>query len=280
MVRMRIPRNYYLQQLLDAIDEVKNEVQQEQQEQQEIDATALSKQEIVDNYLDEFEPMLHRGKHCLVYYSMENGQCTGSLIYFLEGKEHGLLFMTEEDLSRSPHLTNPEVSNFALCGCKVVYLTPITFGEFKNKNKLNSTGRYEDDTEGIEIFDTTCKSRYFVKKDDPELRKLRCLGESFTPELLEYMTWNEKADSKLEIDTFDIQEAKQQLANGKNVSRVAWKGDSYLAEHNVEALGRSTTLLITKVEGTEEDNCKVSVWNPTEEDLKAIDYHTVRFMQE
>ena len=272
MVRMRIPRNYFLQQLLDVINEVENE---EQQEQQEIDATVLSKREIVDNYLDEFEPMMHRGRHCLVYYSMENGQCTGTLIYSLEGKEHGLLFMTEEDLSHSPHLTNPEVSNFALCGCKVVYLSPITFGEFKNKNKLNSTSRYADDTEGIEIFDTTCKSRYFVKKNDPELRKLRCLGESFTPELLEYLS-----SSKPKIDTFDIKEAEQQLANGKNVSRVAWKGDSYLVEHNVEALGRSTTLLITKVKGILGDDYKVSVWNPTEEDLKATDYHVVRFKQE
>lgn len=50
MARMRIPRNYYLQQLLDIIDEVENE---EQQEQQEIDATVLSRREIVDNYLDE-----------------------------------------------------------------------------------------------------------------------------------------------------------------------------------------------------------------------------------
>ena len=274
MVHMRIPRNYYLQQLLDAIDEVENEVQQE------VDINNLSKREIVDNYLDEFEPMLHRGRHCLVYYSMENGQCTGTLIYFLEGKEHGLLFMTEEDLSHSPHLTNPEVSNFALCGCKVVYLSPITFGEFKNKNKMNSISRYTDDTEGIEIFDTTCKSRYFVKKNDPELRKLRCLGESFTPELLEYLSRSNESDSKLGIDTFDIKEAKQQLTNGKNISRVAWKGDSYLAEHNVEALGRSTILLITKVEGAEEDDCKVSVWNPTEEDLKATDYHVVRFKSE
>lgn len=277
MVRMRIPRNYYLQQLLDASNEVENEVQQEQQE---IDATVLSKREIVDNYLDEFEPMLHRGRHCLVYYSMENGQCTGTLIYFLEGKESGLLFMTEEDLSHSPHLTNPEVSNFALCGCKVVYLSPITFDEFKNKNKMNSISRYTDDTEGIEIFDTTCKSRYFVKKNDPELRKLRCLGESFTPELLEYLSRSNESDSKLGIDTFDLKEAKQQLTNGKNISRVAWKGDSYLAEHNVEALGRSTILLITKVEGAEEDDCKVSVWNPTEEDLKATDYHVVRFKSE
>ena len=266
-----------MQQLLDAIDEVENEVQQEQQE---IDATVLSKREIVDNYLDEFEPMLHRGRHCLVYYSMENGQCTGALIYFLEGKESGLLFMTEEDLSHSPHLTNPEVSNFALCGCKVVYLSPITFDEFKNKNKMNSISRYTDDTEGIEIFDTTCKSRYFVKKNDPELRKLRCLGESFTPELLEYLSRSNESDSKLGIDTFDLKEAKQQLTNGKNISRVAWKGDSYLAEHNVEALGRSTILLITKVEGAEEDDCKVSVWNPTEEDLKATDYHVVRFKSE
>ena len=53
---MRIPRNYFLQQLLDVINEVENE---EQQEQQEIDATVLSKREIADNYLDEFEPMLH-----------------------------------------------------------------------------------------------------------------------------------------------------------------------------------------------------------------------------
>ena len=275
MVRMRIPRNYFLQQLLDVINEVERSRKRRTTRTTRNRRYVLSKREIVDNYLDEFEPMLHRGRHCLVYYSMKNGQCTGTLIYFLEGKEHGLLFMTEEDLSHSPHLTNPEVSNFALCGCKVVYLSPITFGEFKNKNKLNSTSRYADDTEGIEIFDTTCKSRYFVKKNDPELRKLRCLGESFTPELLECLS-----SSKSKIDTFDIKEAKQQLANGKNISRIAWKDDSYLAEHNVEALGRSTILLITKVEGTEEDNCKVSVWNPTEEDLKATDYHVVRFKQE
>lgn len=274
MVRVRIPRNYFLQQLLDVINEVENE------EQQEIDATVLSKREIVDNYLDEFEPMMHRGRHCLVYYSMENGQRTGTLIYSLEGKEHGLLFMTEEDLSHSPHLTNPEVSNFALCGCKVVYLSPITFGEFKNKSKLNSTSRYADDTEGIEIFDTTCKSRYFVKKDDPELRKLRCLGESFTPELLEYLSSSNESNSKSETNTFGIEEAKQQLANGKNVSRVTWNGDSYLTEHNIEALGNSAILLITKVTGILGDDCKISVWNPIEEDLKATDYYVVRFKSE
>lgn len=274
MTRRRIPRNYYLQQLLDIINEV---VAEEHDEQEEIDATVLSKREIVDNYLDEFEPMLYRGKHCLVYYSMIDGQCTGSLVYFLEGEEQGLLFSTS---SKNPYLANPEISNFALCGCKVVYLSTMTFGEFKNKNKMNSTSRYTDDTEGIEIFDTTCKSRYFVKKDDPELRKLRCLGESFTPELLEFLSRSNESNSKPEIDTFNIEEAKQQLANGKNVSRVAWNGDSYLTEYNIEALGSSATLLITKVKGILGDDCKVSVWNPTEEDLKAIDYHVVRFKSE
>lgn len=276
MVRMRILRNYYLQQLLDII----NEVVIKEHDEQEVDTTNLSKQEIVDNYLDEFEPMLYRGKHCLVYYSMENGQCTGSLVYFLEGEEQGLLFSTSEDFSKNPYLANPEISNFALCGCKVVYLSPVTFGEFKNKNKLNSTSRYEDDTEGIEIFDTTCKSRYFVKKDDPELRKLRCLGESFTPELLEFLSRSNESSSKPEIDTFGIEEAKQQLANGKNVSRVAWNGNSYLTEHNIEILGRSTTLLITKTEEVEGIDYKASIWNPTEEDLKATDYHVIRFKQE
>lgn len=276
MIRRRIPRNYYLQQLLDII----NKVIAEEHDEQEVDTTNLSKREIVDNYLDEFEPMLYRGKHCLVYYSMIDGQCTGSSVYFLEGEEQGLLFSTSEDFSKNPYLANPEISNFALCGCKVVYLSTTTFGEFKNKNKMNSTSRYTDDTEGIEIFDTTCKSRYFVKKDDPELRKLRCLGESFTPELLEFLSRSDESNSKPEIDTFGIEEAKQQLANGKNVSRVAWNGDSYLTEHNIEALGSFATILITKVKGILGDDCKVSVWNPTEEDLKAIDYHVVRLKSE
>lgn len=267
----RIPRNYFLQQIFDVIKEVVNE----KQERVEENTQQLSKDEIMNNYLDEFEPMMHRGKHCLVYYSMSDNQCTGTLIYFLEGDSSGMLFSTKNDLSHNPHLTDPIISNFALCGCKVVYLSPITFGEFKNKNKLNSINRYTDDTEGVEIFDTTCKSRYFVKKDDPELRKLRCLGKSFTPELLNYLSHSNKTTSKYK--TFDIKEAEQQLVNGKNISRVAWQGNCYLTEQNVEALGRATTLLITRVG---EDDCKISIWNPTEEDLAATDYHTVTFKQE
>ena len=267
----RIPRNYFLQQLFDVLDEVVND----RQEKVEENTLGLSKDEIVDNYLDEFEPMLYRGKHCLVYYSMDGNQCTGTLIYFLEGDSRGMLFSTKEDLSHNPHLTNPTVSNFALCGCKVVYLSTMTFGKFKHKNKLTSTSRYTDDTAGIEIFDTTCKSRYFVTKDDPELRKLRCLGESFTPELLAYLSRPSTTTPKFE--TFGIKEAEQQLINGKNVSRAAWNGDRYLTEQNVEALGRSTTLLVTRVE---EDDCEISIWNPTEEDLTATDYHTVTFSQE
>lgn len=267
----RIPRNYFLQQLLDVLDEVVND----QQEKIEENILGLSKDEIVNNYLDEFEPMIYKGKHCLVYYSMEDDQCVGTLIYFLEGKHSGMLFVTKEDLSHSPHLVDPDISNFALCGCKVVYLSTMTFGKFKHKNKLTSTGRYTDDTAGIEIFDTTCKSRYFIKKDDPELRKLRCLGKSFTPGLLDYLSCPNKSIPKLK--TFDIKEAEQQLINGKNVSRVAWNGDRYLTEQNVEALGCSTTLLVTRVE---EDDCEISIWNPTEEDLTATDYHTVTFTQE
>ena len=266
----RIPRNYFLQQLFDVLDEVVND----QQEKVE-DTERLSKDEIVNNYLDEFEPMIYKGKHCLVYYSMEDGQCVGTLIYFLEGENKGMLFVTKEDLSHSQHLTDPDISNFALLGCKVVYLLPITFGEFKDKNKLTSTSRYASDTEGIEIFDTTCKSRYFVEKGDQELQKLRCLGENFTPELLAYLSSPSKATPKFK--TFDIEEAKQQLVNGKNVSRVAWNGDSYLTEQNVEALGQSVTLIVTRVGN---DDCKISIWNPTKEDLRAIDYHTVTFKQE
>ena len=267
----RIPRNYFLQQLLDVLDEVVND----QQEKVEENTLGLSKDEIVNNYLDEFEPMIYKGKHCLVYYSMEDDQCTGTLIYFLEGKNSGMLFVTKEDLSHSPYLVDPDISNFALCGCKVVYLSTMTFGKFKHKNKLTSTSRYADDTTGIEIFDTTCKSRYFIKKDDPELRKLRCLGKSFTPKLLDYLSHSSETNPKLK--TFDIKEAEQQLINGKNVSRVAWNDDRYLTEQNVEALGRSTTLLVTRVG---EDDCEISIWNPSEEDLTAIDYHTVTFVQE
>lgn len=267
----RIPRNYFLQQIFDVIDEVVNN----RQEKIEENTQRLSKDKIVNNYLDEFEPMLHRGKHCLVYYFMDGSQCNGTLIYFLEGDSSGMLYSTKEDLSHNPYLTNPIISNFALCGCKVVYLSPITFGEFKSKNKLNSTDRYTDDTEGVEIFDTTCKSRYFVEKDDPELRKLRCLGESFTPELLAYLSCPSAAAPKFK--TFDIKEAEQQLVNGKNVTRLAWQGNRYLTEQNVEALGRSTTLLVTKVG---EDDCEISIWTPSEEDVTATDYHTVTFKQE
>ena len=263
MIRRRIPRNYFLQQIFDVIDEVVNN----RQEKIEENTQRLSK--------DEIEPMLHRGKHCLVYYFMDGNQCNGTLIYFLEGDSNGMLFSTKEDLSHNPHLSNPIVSNFALCGCKVVYLSPITFGEFKSKNKLNSTDRYTDDTEGVEIFDTTCKSRYFVGKDDPELRELRCLGESFTPELLAYLSRLSTAAPKFK--TFDIKEAEQQLVNGKNVTRLAWQGNRYLIEQNVEALGRSTTLLVTRVG---EDDCEISIWTPSEEDVTATDYHTVTFKQE
>ena len=272
----RIPRNYFLQQLLDVLDEVMND----QQEKVEENTLGLSKDEIVNNYLDEFEPMICKGKHCLVYYSMEDGQCVGTLIYFLEGKNSGMLFVTKEDLSHSPHLVDPDISNFALCGCKVVYLSPITFSEFKNKNKLDSTDRYTDDTQGVEIFDTTCKSRYFVEKDDPELRKLRCLGESFTPELLAYLSRPAESAAKprtRNIKTYSYEGAKKCLANGQNVSRTAWQGNRYLTGQNVEALGKSVTMLVTRVG---EDDCEISVWNPTEEDMKAFDYHVVTFRRE
>lgn len=272
----RIPRNYFLQQIFDVIDEVVNN----RQEKIEENTQRLSKDEIVNNYLDEFEPMMHRGKHCLVYYFMDGGQCNGTLIYFLEGDSSGMLYSTKEDLSRNPHLANPIISNFALCGCKVVYLSPITFGEFKSKNKLNSTDRYTDDTEGVEIFDTTCKSRYFVEKDDPELRKLRCLGESFTPELLAYLSRPAESTAKPKthnIKTYSYEGAKKCLINGQNVSRMAWQGNRYLTEQNVEALGKSVTMLVTRVG---EDDCEISVWNPTEEDVKAFDYHVVTFRRE
>lgn len=268
MIHKKIFNNYFLQQLLDVIDEVVNE-----QSDASNDINQLSKKEIIDNYLDEFEPVMYKGKHCLIYYSMDKGQCTGTLVYFLEGEDSGMLFSTQEDMSHSPNLANPDISNFALLGCKVVYLSPITFGEFKSKNKMNSTSCYTDDTKGIEIFDTTCRSRYFVKKDDPELRKLRCLGESFTSQLLSYLSEDKSANK---LKTFDIKTAQQYLINGKNISRAAWQGNRYLTEQNIEALGKSTTILVTRVG----DDCNVSTWNPTKEDLEANDYYVVTFRRE
>lgn len=259
-----IPFNYLLHAVLDTLSEAAEETQQEEMCN---DFSNMTAKDIMEAYISEFNPMMYAGEHCLVLFTDNM-----TMVYYLEGEKKGMLFQCPKDLSEDEKFVEPLVSNFVLCGCCVSYLSPITFGEFKVKSKVEVTSRYDDDTLGVDVFDLVHNRHYFLELGDEQLKKFRTLGDSCTPEFLKYLKQKKtsKQKPKSKVPTFDYKTALERMVNGKNVSRVAWQDNRYIQEHLVEALGRPVILMTTR-KGA--DDCELENWTPSKEDEAATDYY-------